>query len=123
MSFEQDRLRQRWLQLMRETLPAAARERPDWPVRLDHCFGRVILDSVYGRPWREAISAPAWRNMSSADLQAAIELAVALLDGRADLHALDARSLALRGKPQKVRQSPTTAPCSIGTLRPAVVVR
>jgi hypothetical protein len=119
MQNEQTALRAEWLDLMRRRLPQAARERPDWPIRLDHCFGRVILDAVYGRPWREAIGAPAWRSMGEAELRAAIALGEAILRDEADLHALDASSLDLRGKPQKVRQTATTGPRSSGTLRPA----
>lgn len=81
---------------MREDLPAAARRRPQWPVRLDHCFGRVILDAVCGRPWREAVAAPAWRHLPSDKLEAAIALADAILAGEADLDALNAASLSAR---------------------------
>lgn len=111
-------LRQRWRMLVGQRLPQAAAERPDWPIRLDHCFGRVILDAVHGRPWREAIPAPAWRNMDIATLRRAVALGEAILDGSADLHALDAQSLRLRGKPQKLRHSATTGPRSSGALRP-----
>lgn len=83
---------------MRRELPVAALARPDWPIRLDHCFGRVVLDVVYGRPWREAVPAPAWRNMAEPELRSAIALAEAILSGDADLDALNRRSLALRGR-------------------------
>ena len=112
-------LRALWLDAMRRRLPEAARNRADWPVRLDHCFGRVILDAVYGRPWRKVIPAPAVRNMDEAALRRALAIAEAVLAGEADLHALDARSLALRGKPQKRRQTAATGPRSSGELRPA----
>ena len=95
---ELDGLRREWLELMRVRLPAAAADRPDWPIRLDHCFGRVVLDAVAGQPWREVIAAPAWRHMDAQQLRRAIALGEAVLDGSADLVALDARSLALRGK-------------------------
>ena len=89
-------LRAEWLRWMRERLPQAAAARPDWPIRLDHCFGRVILDAVYGRPWRQAIKAPAWRHMDAEALHQAVALASAIVDGRVDLKALNARSLDLR---------------------------
>ena len=91
-------LRAEWLRWMRERLPEVARSRPDWPIRLDHCFGRVVLDAVYGRPWREAVAAPAWRHMDEPALRAAIAVARDIAEGRADLHALNASSLAARGK-------------------------
>lgn len=83
---------------MAERLPAAARSHPEWPIRLDHCFGRVVLDAVYGRPWREVLRSPAWRNMDRDALQAAVTLAERISDGREDLTALNRRSLEMRGK-------------------------
>ena len=91
-------LRAEWLAWMRERLPQAARDHPEWPIRLDHCFGRVVLDTVYDRPWREAIATPAWRHMNAEALRKAIALARDISRGHADLHALNARSLELRGK-------------------------
>ena len=81
---------------MRQDLPAAAALHPEWPVRLDHCFGRVILDAVCNSPWREVVAAPAWRHLPPEKLAAAIDLADAILAGEADLQALNCRSLALR---------------------------
>ena len=87
-----------WRRLVGEDLPRAAQARPDWPVSLDHCFARIVLDAVCGRPWREIIPAPAWRRMDTDQLNRAIALAEDIRDGRADLGALNHRSLALRGK-------------------------
>ena len=95
---DNEALRRRWLELMRTELPVAARSRSGWPVRLDHCFGRIVLDNVCGRPWREVLAAPAWRHLDEPGLRRAVSLAEAILDGSADLHALNARSLQLRGK-------------------------
>ena len=89
-------LRAEWLVWMRERLPQAALARPDWPIHRDHCFGRVVLDAVYGRPWREVLRSPAWRHMDARALHQAVSLASDILEGRADLHALNARSLELR---------------------------
>ncbi len=86
---------------MREDLPAAARRHPEWPIRLDHCFGRVILDAVCGGPWRDTLASPAWRYLPPERLEAAIALADAILAGEADLAALNAASLA--GRRARVR--------------------
>ncbi len=83
---------------MGERLPAAARGHPEWPIPLDHCFGRVILDEVCGRPWREVLPSPAWRHMDAAALRRAVALARDIADGRVDLDALNRRSLVRRGK-------------------------
>lgn len=95
------RSRQRWRDLVQRVLPAAAAHHPEWTIRLDHCFARVILDAVCGRPWREVIAAPAWRTMNAVELAAAIALAEAIVEERVDLEALDAQSLAWRGKAPK----------------------
>jgi hypothetical protein len=91
-------LRARWRDLVERRLPAAARGRRDWPVRLDHCFARVLLDNACGRPWRESVAAPAWRNAPGPVLTEASRLGEAVLRGEADLTALNRRSLALRSK-------------------------
>lgn len=91
-------LRRRWRTLVGERLPAAARERPDWPVRLDHCFARILLDDACDAPWRERIRAPAWREAPPALLARAIRTGEAVLADEADLAALNRRSLRLRGK-------------------------
>ncbi|WP_238183843.1 GNAT family N-acetyltransferase [Methylobacterium trifolii] len=87
----------RWRRLVDSLLPEAARTRPDWPVRLDHCFARILLDNACGGPWRESVAPPAWANMPEARLSCAIELGEAVLAGRADLALLNRRSLQWRG--------------------------
>ncbi|KQP31173.1 GCN5 family acetyltransferase [Methylobacterium sp. Leaf104] len=88
--------RLRWRALVERRLPEAAG--PDWPVQRDHCFARILLDNTCGGPWRESVPAPAWANLPLDQLAAATELGEAVLTGRADLFALNRRSLALRGK-------------------------
>lgn len=90
-------LRNAYRRLVMETLPAVAKGQ-DWPVHLDHCFARILLDHACGRPWREVIQAPAWRNAPAPVLQNAVKLGQAVLDGRADLWALNRQSLDWRGK-------------------------
>jgi len=91
--------RRRWRDLVERRLPRAARDRTrDWPVRFDHCFARILLDNTHGRPWREVISPPAWLNTNEEDLLEAINLGEEVLDGQADLHALNRRSLTMRRK-------------------------
>ena len=94
--FEGD-LRERWRDLVERRLPEAASERR-WPVRFDHCFARILLDVALDRPWREVVAPPAWRNTPGGDLARAVALGEAALRGEGDMHALNDRSLALRGK-------------------------
>ncbi len=90
-------LEARWLALTREEMPAIAKQR-GWPVHLDHCFQRILLDNVCNRPWREAIAPPAYRNAPENLLHDAIALGEDAVARKADLEALNRRSLRLRGK-------------------------
>lgn len=93
-----DALEQRWLVLTRETMPALAASR-GWPVRNDHCFQRILLDAAVGGVWYDAIAKrPAYAHADIALLTRAVELGDAIIDGRADLSALNHQSLAWRGK-------------------------
>jgi len=94
---ERETLLERWFDLTRRAMPAAAGERR-WPVRLDHCFQRILLDHAVCGPWRDHLAAPAWRHASNEQLARAVALGEAALAGEADLAVLNARSLHWRGK-------------------------
>ncbi len=89
-------LERRWLRLTREELPALAAER-SWPVRLDHCFQRILLDAACGGRWYDHIAGrPAYAHAPPGVLARAVAMAEACAAGREDLAALNARSLAWR---------------------------
>lgn len=88
-------LERRWLELVRVDLPAVAAARR-WPVRLDHCFARILLDAVCGEPWRLQVRPPAYRNLPVPLLARAIALGEAALTDAVDLHRLNAESLVMR---------------------------
>ncbi len=95
---ERTHVERRWLELTRSSLPAVAEER-GWPVRLDHCFQRILLDNACGCRWYDAIARrPAYRYAPDAVLERAVAVGEALLAGEADLHQLNRRSLQWRGK-------------------------
>ena len=131
MSSDIEVLRARWSELFSKTLPAAAIShnpaQTKWPVHVDHCFGRIILDNVVGeaeRPWMKALKAPAIKNMNSAQLRGCIELGEKILKGQADLVELDRISLSVRGKTDKKyksedKESPSRATVSNGVKRKA----
>ena len=88
-------LERRWLELTRRALPAAAG--PGWPVRHDHCFQRILLDHACGGPWYGAFEGrPAYRHAPEETLARATALGQAVLEGRADIAALNRASLAWR---------------------------
>ena len=87
-----------WLDLTRRALPAVAGER-GWPIRLDHCFMRVLLDHAYQDAWYEHVGKrPAYKHASDVALARAVEAGRAALSGEADLPAMNAASLRWRGK-------------------------
>ncbi|KAL9637928.1 MAG: hypothetical protein Q9164_001881, partial [Protoblastenia rupestris] len=123
-------LQTQWTALYKNTLPTLARSKnpsqPCWPIQLDHCFARIILDAVIGRsekydssssslipastkqkedptpaPWTAHLKSPAVKHMSSEQLEQCITLGEAIADGKVNLEELDERSLAARGKASK----------------------
>lgn len=104
-------LQERWNYLYKEYLPALAKARdesqPTWPVFLDHCFARIVLDNAVGvdKPWTEVLKSPAYKHMSEEQLGTAIELAEKIAQGGANLVELDEHSLQLRGKQSKKRKA------------------
>jgi O-6-methylguanine DNA methyltransferase len=97
-------LRARWKHLYASHLPALALARdpaqPRWPVHLDHCFARIILDNAIGidKPWNQVIKSPAVRTMTAEQLGCALELGEKVAGGEVDLVELNEVSLGLRGK-------------------------
>ncbi|QDS76778.1 hypothetical protein FKW77_002037 [Venturia effusa] len=108
VSPELQELQNSWKTMFQKTLPEAATSKSPsqskWPVHVDHCFARIILDKVVGQgksPWMTIIKSPAYKNMSEEQLKDAVELGEAILGGDADLVELDEESLAVRGKKGK----------------------
>ena len=93
----------RYRTLVQVDLPERAR-RDRWVLRLDHCFGRVLLDHAVGRCWYEALDrrGPAYRQLDDAQLAGAVRMGEQLLlEGDPLLRRLDAQSLQWRGKAPK----------------------
>ena len=96
---------QQWKTLYTQTLPKLAKARdpaqPKWPVTLDHCFARIILDNTIGqgsRQWDKVIKKPAIKNMTEQQFKDAIELGEKIENGEMNLEELDKISLMCRGK-------------------------
>lgn len=89
---------QTYLELTRERMPAIAAEPGNrWPVRHDHCFQRIVLDTVCQGVWYDQIERPAYRHLDTAQARQVVELCRDIIAGRCDLHALNRQSLAWRG--------------------------
>lgn len=93
-----DAMQARWLDLTRRELPGLAGTR-GWPVRVDHCFQRILLDNAFGGVWYDHVSArPAYVHADPAALARAVALGEAVIAGLVDLTELNRRSLDWRGK-------------------------
>ncbi|MEM6483304.1 MAG: hypothetical protein AAF922_06350 [Pseudomonadota bacterium] len=90
---------ERYLELTREVLPRKARAAHiHWPVRYDHCFQRIVLDTICGGVWYNHLQRPAYLHLTEAQAREAVALCEDILTERADLWALNTQSLAWRGK-------------------------
>ena len=93
------RLIQRYLLLTRQVMPAMARaEKTGWPVRNDHCFQRIVLDTICGGIWYDAIARPAYKSLTLEQADHAVRLCEQIIAGCTDLAELNRKSLAWRGK-------------------------
>ena len=92
-------LRAAYVRRVTGELPQAAR-REGWPIREDHCFGRVVLDNVFGDAWYDHVDGrPAYEHLSPAELTVAVDLADRMLKaGRPTVEALNRNSLRWRGE-------------------------
>ena len=79
--------RAHWRDLVGRRLPGSAR--PDWPVRLDHCFARILLDNACGGPWRDRARPPAHANMPTDQLDVGDRARRGGARGKADLALLE----------------------------------
>lgn len=94
-------LRDRYLHLTNQVLPAIAPER-SFPVRFNHCFQRIILDNLFKRCWYEVLDrtqGAAYKQLSVAQLKEAIALAEAMVDRPVNyVQELNENSLRWRNK-------------------------
>ena len=98
---ERARLIARYLHLTRQVMPDLAQSGArDWPVSRDHCFQRIVLDTLCCGIWYDHIPRPAVRHLTEPDAAGAIALCEAIIAGDADLAALNRQSLIWRGKLQ-----------------------
>jgi len=89
---------ERYLQRVTEALPEAAAEAGDLPIHHDHCFARVVLDTLFQGVWYDHIDeTPAYEQLSTEELREAIEIADKMLeDGKPTVEALNQQSLEWR---------------------------
>jgi hypothetical protein len=88
-------LRERYLRLTEDELPARATEA--WPVQVDHCFQRIFLDILYGDVWYEHVKGrSAVRQLTADELPRATAIAESMRSDPARVRELNDRTLGYR---------------------------
>ena len=72
-----------YMHLTKTVLPSMARSGEcDWPVREDHCFQRIILDTICGGVWYDHLQRPADKHLTNNQPQRAVELCQDIVEGK-----------------------------------------
>ena len=88
-----------YLHMTRTVMPALAQtSKRHWPVRNDHCFQRIVLDTICGGVWYDHVARPAYRHLTQTQAAEAVQLCDQILAEKTDLNVLNQQSLAWRGK-------------------------
>ena len=96
---DHDKLVAEYRQLTTRVMPEMARDPAcNWPVKHDHCFQRIVLDTISGGVWYDHIPRPAYKHLDPDQAKRAVALCRDIIDGLADLDRLNAQSLVWRGK-------------------------
>ena len=89
----------RYSVMTKETMPQlACTTHKNWPVRNNHCFQRIVLDTVCEGVWYDHLPRPAYKHLSHKQALQAVDLCNDIIAGKADLVALNTQSLKWRGK-------------------------
>ncbi|ERG98455.1 MAG: hypothetical protein J07HQX50_02495 [Haloquadratum sp. J07HQX50] len=93
-------LRETYVKKVNQELPNKAQSSDGWPIHLNHCFGRVILDNMFQDEWYDYVDGrPAYENLSEQELREAIHIADRMLDrGKPVVEELNENSLQWRGE-------------------------
>jgi hypothetical protein len=93
-------LRATYQQKVNEELPEQSQASDGWPIHLDHCFGRVVLDNLFQDEWYGHVAGrPAYEHLSCDELRAAIEIADRMLnEGQPAVEELNENSLRWRNE-------------------------
>ncbi|MBV9388080.1 MAG: hypothetical protein JOZ78_16790 [Chroococcidiopsidaceae cyanobacterium CP_BM_ER_R8_30] len=94
-------LRNRYLELTNQVLPELARQR-NFPIKYNHCFGRIILDNLFGCCWYKVLNrkdGPAYKQLTPEQLEKAITIAESMITQPDEYtHRLNYNSLRWRKK-------------------------
>ena len=94
-----DELKRELLDLANREFPARANQ-GGYPIRLNHCFLRVVYDHLFEKKWQEALDPKkaAIHQLDETQLRRAIELGHEVMADRESCEIMNERSLVWRGK-------------------------
>ena len=93
----------RCMKLTKEVMPKMASDKAfHWPVKYDHCFQRIVLDTICNGSWYDHLERPAYKHLSRNQALKAVQLCEDIIASRADLNALNRQSLLWRNKKVKI---------------------
>ena len=70
----------------------------DWTVFEDHCFQRIVLDTICGGVWYEHLRCPAYERLINDKAKRAVDLCRDIIEKRVDVRQLNQQYLIWRGK-------------------------
>ncbi|MEQ3639720.1 MAG: hypothetical protein ABNH03_08175 [Alteromonas sp.] len=83
------------------TMAKSANKLNTWPIHNDHCFQRVVLDTICEAAWYDVIPSPAYKNLSLEQARAAKALCEKIANNQVCLTTLNNKSKAWRNKQAK----------------------
>lgn len=94
-------LQGRYIELTNEVLPKLAHEQ-HWPVRYNHCFQRIILDTIFKDCWYNHLDrssgVPTCKQLTDSQLQQAIQVSKRMISSLETVEELNRSSLSYRNK-------------------------
>ena len=96
----EEQLRAELRELANRTFPATAKGDQRYPIKLNHCFLRVVYDNLVEDKWRRVLTGegPAINQLTGEQLERAVELGEAITADPDLCRTLNQRSVEWRGK-------------------------
>lgn len=95
---ELEELRNEYLHYINVLLPSISSNNKQYPVHLNHCWARIILDNICDDKWSNVLTKPAYKNLNKHMLERAISIAKSLVNSSDLAIYLNNRSLKFRNK-------------------------
>lgn len=95
---ELEELRRQYLHYINVVLPSISSNNKKYPVHLNHCWARIILDNICNDKWSNVLSKPAYKSLNKHMLERAIKMAEGIIESSDLAVYLNNRSLGFRNK-------------------------